>query len=139
MEGARLVPHVDDAFAHLDRIAREADVRTVLAPNPDWWDKSEHNLTEAVFSRIANDATRIAALLSVVVALTPADEVVMVWEYSTDLYARDTILRMVDHFHALLAGLAYFTALGWAAQPGDDLRTPPEAPAKTEAGAGAGS
>ncbi|MFL5385417.1 MAG: amino acid adenylation domain-containing protein [Longimicrobiaceae bacterium] len=34
-----------------------------------------------------------------------ADEVVMVWEYSTDLYARDTILRMVDHFHALLAGL----------------------------------
>jgi hypothetical protein len=34
-----------------------------------------------------------------------ADEVVMVWEYSTDLYARETILRMVDHFHALLAGL----------------------------------
>uniref|UniRef100_UPI003B3A4085 amino acid adenylation domain-containing protein n=1 Tax=Longimicrobium sp. TaxID=2029185 RepID=UPI003B3A4085 len=34
-----------------------------------------------------------------------ADEVVMVWEYSTDLYARDTILRMVDHFHVLLAGL----------------------------------
>ena len=34
-----------------------------------------------------------------------ADEVVMVWEYSTDLFARDTILRMVDHFHALLAGL----------------------------------
>jgi amino acid adenylation domain-containing protein len=34
-----------------------------------------------------------------------ADEVVMVWEYSTDLYARDTVLRMVDHFHTLLAGL----------------------------------
>jgi peptide/nickel transport system substrate-binding protein len=43
---------------------RQPDVRTVLVPNPDWWDKPEHNLTEVVFSRIANDATRVAALLS---------------------------------------------------------------------------
>lgn len=43
---------------------RQPDVKTVLVPNPDWWDKPEHNLTEVVFSRIANDATRVAALLS---------------------------------------------------------------------------
>jgi len=44
--------------------SREADVRTVLVPNPSWWDKPEHNLTEVQFSVIANDATRVAALLS---------------------------------------------------------------------------
>jgi len=43
---------------------RDPDVKTVLVPNPGWWDKPTHNLTEAVFFRIANDATRIAALLS---------------------------------------------------------------------------
>ncbi|WP_374634865.1 ABC transporter substrate-binding protein [Ferrovibrio sp.] len=43
---------------------REPDVRTVLKPNPGWWDKPEHNLTEVIFQRIANDATRVAALLS---------------------------------------------------------------------------
>lgn len=43
---------------------REPDVRTVLAPNASWWDKPEHNLTEVIFQRVANDATRVAALLS---------------------------------------------------------------------------
>ena len=43
---------------------REPDVRTILEPNPTWWDKPEHNLTEVIFQRVANDATRIAALLS---------------------------------------------------------------------------
>lgn len=43
---------------------REPDVRTVLEPNKGWWDKPEHNLTEVIFQRIANDATRVAALLS---------------------------------------------------------------------------
>ena len=43
---------------------REPDVRTILEPNKTWWDKPEHNLTEVVFQRIANDATRVAALLS---------------------------------------------------------------------------
>ncbi|WP_290984463.1 ABC transporter substrate-binding protein [Ferrovibrio sp.] len=43
---------------------REPDVRTVLVPNPTWWDKPEHNLTEVIFQRVANDATRVAALLS---------------------------------------------------------------------------
>lgn len=43
---------------------REPDVRTVLEPNKNWWDKPEHNLTEVIFQRVANDATRVAALLS---------------------------------------------------------------------------
>ena len=44
--------------------SREPDVKTVLVPNPNWWDKPQHNLTEVTFFRIGNDATRIAALLS---------------------------------------------------------------------------
>lgn len=43
---------------------REPDVRTVFVRNPNWWDKTQSNITEVVFSRIANDATRVAALLS---------------------------------------------------------------------------
>lgn len=39
-------------------------VRTVFRKNPNWWDKAEHNLDEVVFTTIANDATRVAALLS---------------------------------------------------------------------------
>jgi len=44
--------------------SRQPGVRTVLVPNPDWWDKPEHNLTEAAFLPIANAATRVAALIS---------------------------------------------------------------------------
>ena len=44
--------------------SRDPDVKTVLVANPGWWDKPEHNLTEVEFSVVANDATRIAALLS---------------------------------------------------------------------------
>jgi peptide/nickel transport system substrate-binding protein len=43
---------------------RVPDVRTVLVANPNWWDKPVGNVTEAVFTRIANPATRVAALLS---------------------------------------------------------------------------
>lgn len=45
-------------------VSREPDRRTVLAPNPSWWDRPEHNLTRVEFNVIANDATRVAALLS---------------------------------------------------------------------------
>jgi len=45
-------------------VSREPDRRTVLAPNPMWWDRVEHNLTRVEFNVIANDATRVAALLS---------------------------------------------------------------------------
>ncbi|HLI13947.1 MAG TPA: ABC transporter substrate-binding protein [Alphaproteobacteria bacterium] len=43
---------------------REPDVRTVAVPNPHWWGKPEHNLTEVDFTVIKSDATRVAALLS---------------------------------------------------------------------------
>jgi peptide/nickel transport system substrate-binding protein len=44
--------------------ARQPGVRTVLVPNPGWWKKPEHNLTQAVFLPIANESTRVAALIS---------------------------------------------------------------------------
>jgi peptide/nickel transport system substrate-binding protein len=44
--------------------ARQPGVRTVLVANPNWWSKPEHNLTEVVFLPIANEATRVAALIS---------------------------------------------------------------------------
>jgi peptide/nickel transport system substrate-binding protein len=43
---------------------RIPDVRTVLVPNPSWWDEKRHNLDEVTLLRIANDATRVAALVS---------------------------------------------------------------------------
>jgi len=45
-------------------VERVPDTRTVLEPNKDWWDKPTHNLTRAEFKPIANDATRVAAVLS---------------------------------------------------------------------------
>jgi len=44
--------------------SREPGVRTVLVPNPNWWGKKEHNLTEVIFTPIGNNATRVAALIS---------------------------------------------------------------------------
>lgn len=46
-------------------VERVPDTRTVLEVNKDWWDKKpEHNITRAEFKPIANNATRVAALLS---------------------------------------------------------------------------
>jgi peptide/nickel transport system substrate-binding protein len=42
----------------------QAGVRTVFKPYANWWDKPEHNFDEVIFTPIANDATRVAALLS---------------------------------------------------------------------------
>jgi peptide/nickel transport system substrate-binding protein len=44
--------------------SRGADGKIVMVPNTGWWDKAEHNLTEVIFTPIANPATRSAALLS---------------------------------------------------------------------------
>ena len=45
--------------------AREPGVRTVLVPYPGYWGgKIESNITEAIFTPIKNDATRVAALVS---------------------------------------------------------------------------
>lgn len=43
---------------------RQTDVKTVLVPFKDWWDKPQHNLTEVIMTPIGQDATRVAALLS---------------------------------------------------------------------------
>ncbi|MBK8209923.1 MAG: ABC transporter substrate-binding protein [Rhodospirillales bacterium] len=45
-------------------VERQADTRTVLEPNADWWGEPRHNITKAIFQPIANDATRVAALLT---------------------------------------------------------------------------
>jgi len=42
----------------------QAGVKTVYKKNPNWWGKVEHNIDDAVFTTIGNDATRVAALLS---------------------------------------------------------------------------
>jgi peptide/nickel transport system substrate-binding protein len=44
--------------------SRDPDVRTVLVSNPNWWDKPKGNVTDATFNHIADDSTRVAALLS---------------------------------------------------------------------------
>jgi peptide/nickel transport system substrate-binding protein len=44
--------------------SHQPGVKTVFKPNPNWWDKAEHNLDEIVFTPIGSDATRVAALLS---------------------------------------------------------------------------
>jgi peptide/nickel transport system substrate-binding protein len=44
--------------------SHQAGVRTVFKKNDAWWGNPEHNLTEIVFTPIASDATRVAALLS---------------------------------------------------------------------------
>jgi peptide/nickel transport system substrate-binding protein len=43
---------------------RQPNVRTVLVRNGNYWGKIEGNVQEVVFTPIANDATRVAALLS---------------------------------------------------------------------------
>ncbi|MBM3555452.1 MAG: ABC transporter substrate-binding protein [Alphaproteobacteria bacterium] len=43
---------------------RVPDTRTTLVPNPNYWRKVDHNLTEAIFRPIGNAATRVSALLS---------------------------------------------------------------------------
>lgn len=43
---------------------RQAGVETTLVKNPDWWGKPKFNIDKAVFHRIADKHTLIAALLS---------------------------------------------------------------------------
>lgn len=45
-------------------VRREPDVRTVAVRHEGWWGQAPSNLEEVVFQPIANDATRVAALLS---------------------------------------------------------------------------
>lgn len=41
-----------------------AGLQTMFKPNRSWWGQPKHNFDEVVFTTIANDATRVAALLS---------------------------------------------------------------------------
>ncbi len=43
---------------------RQPDVKTVMVPNPNWWGSKEGNVTEAIFTPIGQDATRVAALIA---------------------------------------------------------------------------
>lgn len=43
---------------------RQPGVRTVLVRNPNWWGSMDSNVTEAVFTPIGQDATRVAALIA---------------------------------------------------------------------------
>jgi peptide/nickel transport system substrate-binding protein len=45
-------------------VSREPDRRTVLERNPGWWGTATGNIQRAELNIIANDATRVAALLS---------------------------------------------------------------------------
>ena len=45
-------------------VSREPDRKTVIERNPGWWDKPVGNIERAELNIIANDATRVAALLS---------------------------------------------------------------------------
>ena len=44
--------------------SRQSGVKTVLAAHPDYWGGMKGNVTEAVFTPISQDATRVAALIS---------------------------------------------------------------------------
>jgi peptide/nickel transport system substrate-binding protein len=44
--------------------SRDPDVRTVVVPNPNYWETPEHNITEGIFTPITAAPTRVAALLS---------------------------------------------------------------------------
>src|SRR5260370_30394641 len=56
---------------------RRAGEKTILVPNPNWWDKPTHNLTEVIFTPVANPATRVAALkagdIDMMYEVPPAD------------------------------------------------------------------
>jgi len=45
-------------------VSRQPGIKTVLKRNPNWWNKFDGNVQEVVFTPIASDATRLAALVS---------------------------------------------------------------------------
>ncbi len=45
-------------------VSRQAGIKTVLKRNPNWWGRFEGNVQEVVYTPIASDATRLAALVS---------------------------------------------------------------------------
>src|SRR5216683_5907436 len=70
---------------------RKAGEKTILVPNPSWWDKPTHNLTEVIFTPVANPATRVAALKAGDIDMTyevpPAD---------TDTLKKDPNIKVLE-------------------------------------------
>src|SRR5438067_1075660 len=70
---------------------RKAGEKTILVPNPNWWDKPTHNLTEVIFTPVANPATRVAALKAGDIDMTyevpPAD---------TETLKRDANIKVLE-------------------------------------------
>jgi peptide/nickel transport system substrate-binding protein len=70
---------------------RRAGERTVLVPNPNWWDKPTHNLTEVIFTPVPNAATRVAAIkagdIDMMYEVPPAD---------TDSLKRDANVAVLE-------------------------------------------
>lgn len=69
---------------------RRPDVQTVLVPNPNWWDKAEHNLDRIVFQPMTNKSA-VAAFLS-----GNLDMLYSVAPQSTDRIARTAGFRLVQ-------------------------------------------
>jgi peptide/nickel transport system substrate-binding protein len=45
-------------------VSRQPGIKTTFKRNPNWWGRFDGNVQEIVFTPIANDATRLAALIS---------------------------------------------------------------------------
>jgi peptide/nickel transport system substrate-binding protein len=70
---------------------RKAGEKTILTPNPAWWDKPRHNLTEVIFTPVANAATRVAAL--------KAGDIDMMYEVppqDTENLKKDTNVKVIE-------------------------------------------
>ncbi len=70
---------------------RKAGERTVLVKFDGWWDKAQHNLTEVIFTPVANPATRVAAL--------KAGDIDMMYEVppqDTDQLKRDANVAVLE-------------------------------------------
>ncbi|HEX2885516.1 ABC transporter substrate-binding protein [Vineibacter terrae] len=70
---------------------RRAGEKTILVPNPSWWDKPKHNLTEVIFTPVANPATRVAAL--------KAGDIDMMYEVppqDTDNLKKDPNIKVIE-------------------------------------------
>jgi peptide/nickel transport system substrate-binding protein len=72
-------------------VSRQPDVATILARFPDWWDKPEHNIDRVEYRPIANDATRVAALLSGQIDLITPTPVA-----SIEAIRRDPAMKVVE-------------------------------------------
>jgi len=62
--GENTATHTANGTGPFKLTRRQRDKETVLTANEQWWDEPEFNITEATFSPISNNATRVAALLS---------------------------------------------------------------------------